>query len=355
VFVPRRLWIVGAAVLAVVLVAGAAGAVLWLRGGGQTSFAWAVARAPQGTQRMSWTDWAAVRRREGVRLSARSSVRDVHQFLDRAFDDDLDSASALVTSTPVLQQKFGFSPATVDWELFSQSYRGAVVMLKLPSSIDLDDVANHLQDLGYTPPASSDGVWRGGPDLVAEISPSLTPELSYIALDAHDGLVLTSDRAGFLGTAMSAVTGHGSRLTGVSAVVDDAGEPLSSAVYTGDYACAALAMAHASAGDQTEARHLVAAAGEVSPYSAFAMSDEPDGSVRVAFEFEDSDQARTNADSRATLAQGPAPGQGGSFRDRFSVDSVTAHGSLVVMRLTPKKGAYVLSDLSTGPLLFATC
>src|SRR5262249_11462181 len=122
-----------------------------------------------------------------------------------------------------------------------------------------------------------------------------------------------------------------------------------------DYACAALAMAHASAGDQAEARHLIASAGEVNPYSAFAMSDMPDGSVRVAFEFADSDEARTNADSRATLAQGPAPGQGGSFGDRFSVDSVSAHGSLVVMRLTPKKGAYVLSDLSTGPLLFATC
>jgi hypothetical protein len=25
------------------------------------------------------------------------------------------------------------------------------------------------------------------------------------------------------------------------------------------------------------------------------------------------------------------------------------------MRLTPRAGAYVLSDLSTGPVLFATC
>jgi hypothetical protein len=34
---------------------------------------------------------------------------------------------------------------------------------------------------------------------------------------------------------------------------------------------------------------------------------------------------------------------------------VTAHGPLVVMRLEPRPGAYVLSDLSTGPVLFATC
>jgi hypothetical protein len=77
--------------------------------------------------------------------------------------------------------------------------------------------------------------------------------------------------------------------------------------------------------------------------------------VRVAFEFDGSDVARTNADTRAVLARGPAPGQGGSFRDRFTIDAVTAEGSLVVMRLTPRAHAYVLSDLSTGPVLFATC
>jgi len=34
---------------------------------------------------------------------------------------------------------------------------------------------------------------------------------------------------------------------------------------------------------------------------------------------------------------------------------VTAHGALTVMTLDPRPGASVLSDLSTGPLLFATC
>ena len=75
----------------------------------------------------------------------------------------------------------------------------------------------------------------------------------------------------------------------------------------------------------------------------------------MAFEFESSDLARTNADSRVVLARGPAPGQGGSFSERFRVDAVTAAGGLVVMQLTPRADAYVLSDLSTGPVLFATC
>ena len=349
---PRRRWIAGAALLLVAALV--AGGVLWWRGGDRTSFAWAVEHAPAGTQRLSWTDWAAVRAHEGVDLSLRSSVPDVRHFLSRAFDDDLSSTSALVTSTPVLQQRFGFSPASADWELFSQSDHGAVVMLHLPAS-DLGDVADHLTELGYTEPHDPTGVWTGGQNLLAEISPSLTPELAYVALDTHDSLVLASDTSAYLSVAVQAATGGGARVSGLGSVVDDAGEPLSSAVYTGDYACSALAMAHAGASDQAQARRLIAAAGEVSPYSAFAMSDEPDGSMRVAFEFDDSGTARTNADTRATLARGPAPGQGGSFRDRFTVDSVTAHRSLVTMHLTPKKGAYALSDLSTGPLLFATC
>jgi hypothetical protein len=259
-----------------------------------------------------------------------------------------------VTSAPVLQQRYGFSPASIDWEMFSQSDQGAVVMLHVPSA-DLDDVADHLRELGYTEPEDEGGVWQGGADLLARTSPELTPELSYVALDRDDSVVLTSDSASFLSLATAAVTGDGDRVTGLDSVVDDAGEPLSAAVYTGDYACGALAMAHAGGSDQAQGRRLVAAAGEVNPYSAFAMSDQPDGTVRVAFAFDSSETARTNADTRATLARGPAPGQGGTFGERFAVDSVTAHGSLVAMTLTPKPDASVLSDLSTGPLLFATC
>jgi hypothetical protein len=349
--VPRRLWVAGAVVVALALVGGG---VLWLRGGDQTSFAWAVGHAPEGVQRASWTDWAAVRRQEGAALSAGSSVGDLRRFLDHAFDDDLSSASALVGSAPVLQQRFGFSPADADWELFSQSDQGAVVMLHVPAA-DLGEVAAHLRDVGYTEPHDPSGVWQGGSDLLAEVSPSLTPELSYIALDTDHSLILASDTSAFLTLATQAVSGDGARAQGLGAVVDDAGEPLSSAVYTGDYACSALAMAHAGAGDQAQGRRLLSAAGEANPYSAFAMSDEPDGSVRVTFEFDSADIARTNADTRAVLAAGPAPGQGGTFGERFTVDSVTAPGDLVVMRLTPRKGAYVLSDLSTGPVLFATC
>ena len=68
---------------------------------------------------------------------------------------------------------------------------------------------------------------------------------------------------------------------------------------------------------RTRPTQLVEAAGEVNPMTGFAMAAQPGGDVRVAMSFENDDQARTNADSRAALASGPAPGQGGDFADRF--------------------------------------
>jgi hypothetical protein len=173
--VPKRLWIPGAVLVVVALVVGG---LLWQRGRGDTSLEWAAARTPQGTERISWTDWSAVRAREHAHLSDRSSAHDVRRFLTAGFDDDLTSTSALVTSAPVLQQRFGFSPASLDWELFAQSYQGAVVMMHVPSSVDLDAVANHLTELGYHAPPDPTGVWNGGVDLVTQISANLTPELA---------------------------------------------------------------------------------------------------------------------------------------------------------------------------------
>ena len=132
-------------------------------------------------------------------------------------------------------------------------------------------------------------------------------------------------------------------------------EPLSAAVYTGDFACKSLAMAQADEDDQSTADQLVAQAGRVDPMTGFAMAVEPDRKVTVAMAFETEDQARRNADSRAKLAAGPAPGQGGDFSERFTLGPVTADGNVVTMQLEPVDDIPVLSDLSTGPVLFATC
>jgi hypothetical protein len=258
----------------------------------------------------------------------------------------------------VLQQAFGFSPADVDWELLAQSTTGSVLIAGLPDRLDVGELGDGFERLGYERPDSDDGVWSGGEELVSNISASngssLSPQFQYLALDGDRHLLLASDSGPYLREAVAQVDDDLDD-DGLSAVAGAVDEPLSAEVYTGDFACTSLAMAQADDDDQAAGEQLVAAAGEVDPMTGFAMAAEPDRTVRVAMAFETGDQARRNADSRARLAAGPAPGQGGDFDDRFSLGPVTADGSTLTMELKPVDRSPVLSDLSTGPVLFATC
>lgn len=347
-----RLLVLGAALVVLVLVAAG---LLWWRSAQLTDLQRAIAITPPDAQRLSWTDWSAVRAELGAGLDARSETSRLESFLDEGFESDLTSSSALLQSATALHDQYGLSPASLEWELLSQSEDGAVVLMRVPDSVDFDALADRLRQLGYDPPESDTGVWEGGPDLVTTISPSLTPELQHIALDADRNLVVASDRSDYLDRAMETVLGEADSLEGFDAIVEAAGEPLSAAIYSGEQACQALAMSSADPADQAQAEELIRNAGEVNPVTGFAMAVLPNRDVRVVLGFESEDQARVNADSRAVLARGPAPGQGGDFSDRFTVERVTAEGSLVTLALDPEEGEYVLSDLSSGPVLFATC
>ncbi|QIG44705.1 hypothetical protein G5V58_19685 [Nocardioides anomalus] len=358
----RRLTLAGAIAVALVLLACAAVVgVRWWQDRHRTELERAMGYAPAQTQRYSWTDWAAIRRELHASLDARSPASDVEDFLLDGYDADLTSGSAMGESTTVLQEAFGFSPADVSWELLAQSATGSVLVVGLPSSLDVGDLADDFEGLGYTPPSSdetSGGVWQGGEQLVAQIAESnggsLSPQFQYLALDDDQHLLLASDSSAYLRDAAGSLPDSISD-EGLRDVAGAVGSPLSAAVYTGDYACKALAMAQADDGDQASADQLIAAAGGVDPLTGFAMAAERDGTVRVGLAFEDDDQARRNADSRAELAGGPAPGQGGDFGDRFALGRVAADGRVVTMALEPRDGSAVLSDLSTGPVLFATC
>ncbi len=336
--------------LAGAVLVAAVGALVWWRTERGTTFEEAVALAPAGTQRISWSDWEGVRRELGSDVSADSTTDELTGFLDDAFERDLSSASALGQSAAALHEKFGISPASVDWEMFAQSEDGAVEVLKVPESFDFAALAERLEGLGFTEPESEDGVWQGGGDLIARIDPTLTPELQFFALDDDEGLIRTSDTISYLEKAIDS-----DGIEGLDDVVSATGSPLAGSVYSGDYACSRLAMSQADETDQARADTLIDAAGDVSPITGFAMSAQLDGDVRVALSFETDDQARANADSRSALASGPAPGQGGEFADRFEVVSARATGRVVVLDLDPVEGSYVLSDLSSGPVLFATC
>jgi hypothetical protein len=350
--VRSRLLVVGAGLLVLALVVAG---LLWWRAAQLTDLQRALSYAPPDAQRLAWTDWASVRGELGAEVTGGSGTPALESFLDEGFETDLTSTSALLQSASDLHESYGFSPASLEWELLSQSEEGAAILMRTPESFDFEALADRLEDLGYDPPESDTGVWEGGPDLLATISGTLTPELQHVALDADRQLIVTSDSAGYLDRAMETVTGDGDQLESFDDLAEATGEPLSAAIYSGEVACQDLAMSAADEADQAQAEELIRNAGEVNPVTGFAMSVQPGRNIRVVLGFENDEQARVNADTRSVLARGPAPGQGGDFSDRFAVDRVTAEGSLVTLDLDPVEGQYVLSDLSSGPVLFATC
>lgn len=339
----RRVVLAGAVVLALVAAAGFAG-VRWWQAAHRSPLVKAMALAPADTQRYLWTDWAEVRRQLDAPLSADSSTEELQEMLTAGYARDLSSASAMVDSATGLHEFAGFSPATADWELFAQGHSGALSVVQLTEEVTEESVEAALERAGYV----RDGELWDGADVQSGIG--VSPEFSYVVL--REGRVYAGDSRTYLARALEGGSEPDRAVEAAAAALPD---PVSALVYTGDYACGELALSGADENDEAQGEELVRQAGGVAPLSSYAMGTTRDGDVRVVLGFEDHDQAVRDADARAALASGPAPGQGGDFADRFELGEVRATDALVTMELEPVEGAYVLSDLSSGPVLFAAC
>ncbi|QCW51872.1 hypothetical protein FE634_18275 [Nocardioides dongxiaopingii] len=349
----RRLLVLAAAALAVVVAVAVVLVVVRDDGDAErTDLQSAVALAPSDARRVVWTDWAGVRAELGLDLGAGSDEAAVEELLDAGFDADLTSASALGSSAVAMQRSFGFSPASLEWEMFAQAGSGASLVMKLGDGVRTDDVADRLRAIGYAEPAEPDGLWSSDAAVVA-VTAEVTPELAFVALDAGAGLVVASDSTVGVQNVLDADADAPPPIP--QGVVDTLGEPLSAVLLSGEEACGALAMANADPRDQQAGEALVAQAGAVDPLTGFAIALGAGRDAEVVMSFETAEKARTNADTRAVLAAGPAPGQGGTFAERFTVDEVRAEGTVVTIDLTPEEDAMLVSDLSSGPVLLATC
>lgn len=347
----------------VVVVALVTGAWVGWQARQRTSYEGAVASLPEATLRATYTDWAEVRSlADGADLDAASTSRDVGNFLSRAYDLDLTGTSAVVDSTYAMNRRYGFSPIDAEWEMFGQSREGQVVVMKFGESVDLEGVERNLRSLGYTPPASgaaNGGVWTGSTDLVATIDSTLTPVLENVVVLPSEGLVLLSDDQAYASSSAAVVSGSAAGLDevpGTSSLAAAAESPASAVLFASDFACEALSMGAADEDDQARADELVASAGGVSPLAGVVLALQPDRSMVVGLHFEDSSQASDDLRPRTTLATGEAPGQGGTFPERFRVEEAAADGNEIVLQLEPAADDLpLLSDLTQGPLLFATC
>ncbi|WP_323791689.1 hypothetical protein, partial [Nocardioides sp.] len=241
----KRLMTIAGAVIALAVVAAAVVVLLESREDDvdRTTLAGALRLAPADTQRFSWTDWAGVRRQVGLELTASSPGPAVQDLLDRGFDADLTPSSALGSSAVVMQDRLGFSPATLDWELFNQGPGVASLAMRAGPGVDFDAVAAALRNEGYAEPAGPDGYWVSDPGQ-DEITAQVTPELLLIALDPENSMIFASDT----GTGILAAVDAGARAETEAlpaGIVEAAGQPLAASLYTGDQVCNALALARA--------------------------------------------------------------------------------------------------------------
>lgn len=349
-------------VAGLLVVAALVGVVTWRLLHARSTYEEALSTLPAATLRTTFTDWAAVRAQaKGSSLDAGSSRALVSAFLNRAFDLDLTSGSGLSESTYVLMRRFGFSPLDAQWEVLGQSRQGQVDVLRVDDDVDMPGIERALRRLGYSAPrggSGSGGTWVGGPDLVAGLGQDVTPVQQNVVVLPDDKLVLMSDSTAYAGVAAAVAKGSGDTLLdadGVADLADAADSPAAAVQWTSSFACEDLTMRSADDEDQRVADQLVAKAGKVSPLDGLVMAQQTDRSLVVGMHFETSQQASSNLQTRVNLATGDAPGQGGSFGERFRVTSGTADGRNVVLRLRPRTSDAVLSDISTGPVLFATC
>jgi hypothetical protein len=353
----RRRTRVGLAALVAVLVGlGGVAGFRAFRDADRTDLQRALTLTPSSAVRFAWTDWESVRESAAVGGETEGSGDALLDLLDRGFELDLTSTSAMGSSAEVLAADFGFSPLSVRWELLAQSEQGSALLLGMPEDLDVAGLEATWDALGFDRPEDAGGVWAGGDTLLAQIGAgrSISPQFAYLAVDADRRVLIASEQRAFAEVAVDALEAE----QGGAAVADaaaEAGDAVTAVLLGGDVACRSLAMAQADEIDQAAADDLIAQAGPVNPLTGLAIAGQPGGDVRVAMSFATEEQARVNADTRAVLASGPAPGQGGDFSERFRLGEVAARGNVVTMTLEAVEGAYVLSDLSAGPVLFATC
>ncbi len=351
------LGLVGA--LCLVLVAGLTVAALtWWRGR-PGDLERAVSLLPESTRRVSWTDWDEVASLAGgTRLPGDESGPRLDAFLDRAFAQGLTAASALTSSAAGLAEAYRVSPLDAEWEAYGQGDEGAVDLLRLSDEVDLGALEDRFAALGYAAPASgpgTSGVWTGTPELVTGRRVPLGPLQENVAVVASQRLLLMSDSPDYLSTAVSVVSGdEGNLASSVRDLVRASGEPSVAVLWAGDLACADLALSRADPRDRAEGERLVERTGGVHPLTGLVMAQQPDDSLVVSLGLASDEQAAQDLRPRTELASGPAPGQGGSFPERFAVSAAVTDGPVVRLTLDPRRGP-LLSDLGQGPVLFATC
>jgi len=336
----------------VVLVAGLlVGAyAVWSRG---SEFQRAVGLLPPETLRVSWTHWAGLREELGVTdVSGEAGAA----FRQEVADRDL-AASSLGGSTELLVEGLGLNPLASRWELLGQGPSGMVMVLALDEDTDVEALAGRFGDLGFDEPDEdplSGGVWRGGPDVITNVPGLATFELQNAAFLADEHLLVGSDDADYLDSALASVTGEEDGLA-ADDLTGRVPTPLAALGLLEDRACEELSLSSAADDAQALGERLVEEVGGVTPLAGYLVSLEPDEQISLVFGYEDEGRAERDLDARAALAEAEDPAQFVAYPELFTLTDAEQEGATVVLRGTTQPDLAPLSHLSEGPVLLASC
>ena len=347
-----------AAVLVVVVVAGlvtwrllapetcaAAGAVAWPR------------RRRAGS---SWTDWEGVRRELDADVDADSSAEDVDAFLAEAFAADLSSMSALGTlrrrpcrtssASPPRRCAGSCSPSRGDGAVEVLGVADDAV-LRRPRRAARRRWAGPSRTTRTASGSAGPTCWPGS----ARRSPRSS---STSPCCADRGLVLTSDQAPYLEQVAGGRRRRRRRRR-------RPGRPRRGARASRSRRRCTTAPTPASASrwrrptttPRPRPTSWSTAAGGVHPLTGFAMGVLAGGDVRAR-----ACRSRTRTTHRATPTRAPQLAAGPGARAGRRLQRPVLGGGRRLARVArsrstcdPRRGQYVLSDLTSGPVLFATC
>jgi len=320
---------------------------------------------PEDTLTANFTDWAQVRDVLDMPDIAAGSAGDREAFATAAYEEDLSVASSLAGSVEGMVDNFGWSVLDAEWEMFAQARTGAVSVVALGADVEMAEVISGLERLGYTAPAKAPqdgGVWHDGADIVAGIGPDMTAGLAAVAVLADRRLVVASDEEAYAAATVAVITSGQGAMGDVGDVAATAVSLYGDAVavvHQGSRACAITSYATADDGDRADAVQRADDAGGLLPQKAlgFGLRRQTDGLVlEVVLRFANQAEAVDQAQVRRRLSTGEAVGQGGTYDERFTVTDDDVQGTTLLMELQPvAEPMSLMSDLTSGPLLFTWC
>ena len=319
----------------------------------------ALATLPQQTLVANFTDWSAVRDRLGPGVSSAAPESQRRTLLSRAYDHDFTTTSVLNVFDHDMASTYGWTVLDSEWEMYGQGRGGSVEVVRMPDGFDFAAAQAALTRLGYAEP-DDHGVQVVDDQGLAAIAPGLTPQLTAIALLPDRHLIVTSDQAAYAGLTVDTIKGHSGALLDQSEVAHMAASladtSVSALMDVGSYACVAAGFGQADPGEQALARDRIKAVGGVTRTDGLTRSIDASSALTVVMDFPSDDVASQDLAARQTLARGPAPEQGGTFDERFSVRTSEVVGRDIVMLLEPRTAdTQLLTDLGRGGLLFASC